>query len=162
MTNYPHQGGTPEDKTSADFIYNKMKAYGLDDVLYTDYDVYLDFSDENKFNSVELKNASFNELFKIKEIDRDNQTNADLISKPYLAYSKSGTVTSVLSFFFVILQIKYKLIQFNNLHNIENCLLCELLYRKRFRSFEKNWAKCQPKCCFMSIWQNISWNESIH
>jgi hypothetical protein len=95
MTSYPHQGGTSEDKTSADFIYMKMKAYGLDDVVYTDYDVYLDFSDETNFNSVEIKNQSSSDLFEIQEIDLDNNINSNLISKPYLAYSKSGNATSV-------------------------------------------------------------------
>jgi hypothetical protein len=98
MTSYPHQGGTREDKTSADFVYNKFKSYGLDDVSYTDYDVYLDFADDLKFNSVEIKDALTSDLFEIKESDYDNNPNASLISKPYLAYAKNGIVTSVCCF----------------------------------------------------------------
>ena len=51
MTSIPHMAGTPGDKQSADFVFNKWKnEYNLDIVQMTDYDVLLDFPDDIKFN----------------------------------------------------------------------------------------------------------------
>ena len=50
MVGNAHVGGSPEDKKSAEFIYNKFKAYDLDSIEIVDYDVYLDFTDNEKFN----------------------------------------------------------------------------------------------------------------
>ena len=50
MVNLPHQAGTFYDKTSADFIHSKFKFYGFEVVNLIDYDVYLDFADEEKIN----------------------------------------------------------------------------------------------------------------
>lgn len=43
-------GGTPGDKLSADYVYEKWKEQKLDVVEMIDYDVYLSFPDEEKFN----------------------------------------------------------------------------------------------------------------
>ena len=43
-------GGTPGDKLSADYVFNQWKEQKLDQVEMTDYDVYLSFPDDNKFN----------------------------------------------------------------------------------------------------------------
>lgn len=42
--------GSKGDKLSADYVYNAWKSQMLDSVEMTDYDVYLSFPDENKFN----------------------------------------------------------------------------------------------------------------
>jgi hypothetical protein len=60
------------------------------------YNVLLDYPDENKFNSIEIKNSQnqTDRFFEIKEpvLDRNNNSN---ISKPFLAYSKNGSKTFV-------------------------------------------------------------------
>ena len=43
-------GGTSGDKTSAEYVYNIWKEQGLDVVEMSDYDVYLSFPDDDKFN----------------------------------------------------------------------------------------------------------------
>ena len=50
LTSIPHMAGTPGDKLSADYVYNEWKAQGLDSVQMIDYDVYLSFPDDHKFN----------------------------------------------------------------------------------------------------------------
>jgi hypothetical protein len=42
--------GTPGGKLSADYVYKEWKAQGLDSVQMIDYDVYLSFPDDHKFN----------------------------------------------------------------------------------------------------------------
>ena len=50
LTSIPHMAGTPGDKISADYIYNEWKAQGLDSIQMIDYDVFLSFPDDYKFN----------------------------------------------------------------------------------------------------------------
>ena len=50
LTSIPHMGGTPGDKLSADYVYDQWKNQKLDQVQMTDYDVYLSFPDDTKFN----------------------------------------------------------------------------------------------------------------
>ena len=50
LSSVPHMAGTEGDKNTADYIDNQFKSYGLDSVNINDYDVYLDFSDQNNFN----------------------------------------------------------------------------------------------------------------
>lgn len=47
-----HMAGTPGDKISADYVANHWKLQGLDRVDLVDYDVLLDFPDDNKFNKL--------------------------------------------------------------------------------------------------------------
>ena len=50
ITFLPHQAGTEYDKISADYILNSFKDFGLDHYDIFEYDVLLDYADENKFN----------------------------------------------------------------------------------------------------------------
>lgn len=50
ITFLPHQGGTEMDKKSADYIIDSFKEFGLDHYDIFEYDVLLDYPDENKFN----------------------------------------------------------------------------------------------------------------
>ena len=43
-------GGTPGDKVSADYVYKSWIDQKLDHVDMIDYDVYLSFPDDEKFN----------------------------------------------------------------------------------------------------------------
>jgi hypothetical protein len=50
MTSVPHMGGTPGDKSSADYIKNEWIRQGLDVVEAPEYEVLLDYPDEKKPN----------------------------------------------------------------------------------------------------------------
>jgi hypothetical protein len=50
LTSIPHMAGTPGDKLSADYVYNEWKTQGLDSVQMIDYDAFLSFPDEDKYN----------------------------------------------------------------------------------------------------------------
>jgi N-acetylated-alpha-linked acidic dipeptidase len=101
-------------------LQNEWTKQGFDYVKVIDYDVLLDFPDQLKYNrysftstltnksynkyslyillsllkSVELKNAEKSELFDIKENMNDSKLNYENITKPFLAYGSSGSVTS--------------------------------------------------------------------
>jgi hypothetical protein len=45
-----HMAGTPGDKESADYVADQWRSQGLDQVDLIDYDVLLDFPDDNKYN----------------------------------------------------------------------------------------------------------------
>ena len=64
LTSIGHMAGTPGDKISADYVSNEWKSQGLDHVDTIDYDVFLDFPDDDKYNrSIKIKIRNFN--FKI-------------------------------------------------------------------------------------------------
>ena len=42
--------GTPGDKKSADYVYSFWKDLNIDHVEMIDYDVFLSFPDDDKFN----------------------------------------------------------------------------------------------------------------
>lgn len=50
LASIPHLAGTPGGKISADYVYDQWIQQGMDKVEIIDYDVLLDFPDENKFN----------------------------------------------------------------------------------------------------------------
>jgi hypothetical protein len=50
LTSIPHMAGTPGDKLSADYVYNEWKAQGLDSVQIIDYDAFLSFPDDYRYN----------------------------------------------------------------------------------------------------------------
>jgi len=50
LTSIPHMAGTPGDKLSADYVYNEWKIQGLDTVQMIDYDAFLSFPDDDKYN----------------------------------------------------------------------------------------------------------------
>lgn len=52
MTSDPHQAGTPFDLASAQFVKNSFDSYGLDGSQLFDYNVLLDYPNENEFNKL--------------------------------------------------------------------------------------------------------------
>jgi hypothetical protein len=50
LTSYPHQGGSAGDLKSAKFVYDLFKSYNLDANYLADYNVYLDFADDQNYN----------------------------------------------------------------------------------------------------------------
>ena len=97
MTSIPHLAGTEGDLTSAKYVENEWKRQRLDMVQKTSYDVYLDYPDENKYNSIEIlnKDLSVDKLFEIKEKVLDSDEDYSKISKPFLAYSINGSFNFV-------------------------------------------------------------------
>ena len=50
LTSLPHTAGTEYGEKLAQYVYKEWSAQGLDYVKMLDYDVLLDYPDENKFN----------------------------------------------------------------------------------------------------------------
>ncbi len=109
----PHLAGTPGGIQSADYVKKEWIKQGLDSVQMSSYNVLLDFPDELKFNNIEIRNSR-NELenfYEIKEpiVDKQvhsfSQLNISKISKPFLAYTKNGSLTFVILFLFYLFQI---------------------------------------------------------
>ena len=96
LTSIPHMGGTPGDKISADYVYNLWKEQNLDAVEMHDYDVYLSFPSEEKFNDVKIYDSDNNLVanYSIEEPTYDKDLNYTGIPKPFLAYGLGGSVKS--------------------------------------------------------------------
>ena len=109
LSSIPHLAGTPGDKKSAEYVEEQWKKQGLDVVQKTNYSILLDYPDEVKYNSIQIR-GSDNEVEKLIEVKEDvyklNGSNLDYnaVSKPFLAYSMNGSETFVielnLEFFF--------------------------------------------------------------
>lgn len=125
MTSNPHQAGTAYDLESAEFVRKTLEEYGLDVTQLFDYDVLLDYPNDEQFNkcsiffysrllnalilnqvnllmlllhSVQIKTSSGvpEQTYEIKEDDLGFE-NLKRIVKPFLAYTAKGSVTSVSS-----------------------------------------------------------------
>lgn len=89
--------GTEGDLISAKYVENEWKKQGLDTVQTNSYDVYLDYPDDKKYNSIEILNADLtvDKVFEIKEKVLDTDEDYSKISKPFLAYSANGSFSFV-------------------------------------------------------------------
>ncbi|CAF0877194.1 unnamed protein product [Brachionus calyciflorus] len=96
LSSFAHLAATEGGKQSAEYVYQKWKKQGLENVQLIDYDVYLDYPDETKYNKIEIKDSdeTNSKIYEIKERIFDEELNFTNITKPFLAYSPSGSVTS--------------------------------------------------------------------
>lgn len=94
LTSLPHVAGTYGDKKTAEYVHNFWLLEGLDETKIIDYDVLLDFTDDIKYNNIEIRNSA-NELevrHDIKETIYDLDLDYTNASKPFLALGANGTV----------------------------------------------------------------------
>ncbi|CAF0930021.1 unnamed protein product [Brachionus calyciflorus] len=132
ITFLPHQAGTEMDRKSADYILNSFKDFDLDHYDIFEYDVLLDYPDEEKFNNIEIKtsNSVLETLYEIKEPILDPNTSP--VSKPFLAYAKNGSVTSDELFYAnFCMEDDFKVLIENGLNVKDKLVLCR--YGKIFR-----------------------------
>jgi hypothetical protein len=87
--------GTPGNKKTANYIYNKWQDQGLDKVQMVSYDVLLDYTDTNSPNNIQVFDslATIESSFEIDEIDYESINDTE-VSRPYLAYAANGSVIS--------------------------------------------------------------------
>ncbi len=93
----PHLAGTDGDKITADYVLKEWLQQGLDVVTPTSYNVLLDYPDEVRFNSIEIRNSdqTLAQTYEIKEEVLDADNDYSKITKPFLAYSINGSFSFV-------------------------------------------------------------------
>lgn len=134
LTSIGHMAGTPGDKISADYVSNEWKSQGLDHVDTIDYDVFLDFPDDDKYNSFEILNSNneVEKLYEIKEPTFDKELNYSAIPKPFLAYAKKGSVDSdELIYANYCLEDDFEHLKSNGISTNDKIVICK--YGKVFR-----------------------------
>jgi N-acetylated-alpha-linked acidic dipeptidase len=119
MSSVPHLAGTDENKKLAEYVKGEWDKLDIDMVKMLDYSIYLDYPDDVKYNrqekttfffininfilfhfifsySIEIRasNDFLEKNHEIKETIYDKDLDYSKISKPFLAYSKNGSVTS--------------------------------------------------------------------
>ena len=94
--------GTEEDLNSAQLLANYWRKNNLDSVQIVSYDILLDRPKNDIFNSIDIlnSNAETEVVHEIKEKTFDKDLDYSQISKPFLAFSKNGSITAVLYFLF--------------------------------------------------------------
>ena len=101
LSSIPHLAGTPGDKKSAEYVEEQWRQQGLDVVQKTNYNILLDYPDETKYNTIQIRNSN-DEVEKLIEVKEDvynlNGSSLDYyaVSKPFLAYSMNGSETFVI------------------------------------------------------------------
>lgn len=96
LTGFAHMAGTPGGKKSADYIHEQWKLQGLDEVQMIDYDVLLDFPNEQTPNNIEILDETQNVVnkYSFDEVIYDADLDYSHIAKPFLAFAANGSVKS--------------------------------------------------------------------
>src|SRR2546427_10029275 len=93
LTAEPHVAGSPRDRVLADWVRDRWREYGLDEIEITEHEVFLPYATETIVETVAptLWRASLKE----EPVAGDPFSTRD-VGLPYHAYSASGDVTAPL------------------------------------------------------------------
>ena len=91
LTAEPHVAGTPRDRVLADWVRDRWREYGLDEVQITEHEVLLPYPTEVTVDLISPKR--FHASLKEEPVDGDPFSSKD-VGISYHAYSASGDVTA--------------------------------------------------------------------
>lgn len=92
LTSTPHLAASPRNNELAEYVLEKWKKFGLEDVHLVPYDVLLSFPEQISIELISPYNQKLN--LKEKSYKEDPDTQRTDVGIPYNAYSRSGDITA--------------------------------------------------------------------